>query len=288
MTEPTEKPSATALSTPDVLGLGRTSGQRGAEIMAGIRAEITPSPVTIALSRTAGRIVARVMRAISIGVPPETVNFLPVRTGGITALVREAIKDLDDKLCIVELAAGFSPRGMELAQALPNAEVIEVDLSDVIQENKKRLERVKTLTLPPNLEWREADLGVTPLSKVLGGKTAHAVAAEGLLPYFAPEKIVDIVRHIRHNLKPGGVLVCDLAWKKGIQAGREGARYLSRQAGVFQGAMASPEEGRELFVRAGYSDVTHHLPTALAEKYNLPRPVNDLQFVIVARNTAQA
>jgi hypothetical protein len=44
------KASPTALPSSDVLGLGRTSGQRGAEIMAGVRAEITPSPITIALS----------------------------------------------------------------------------------------------------------------------------------------------------------------------------------------------------------------------------------------------
>jgi O-methyltransferase involved in polyketide biosynthesis len=115
----------------------------------------------------------------------------------------------------------------------------------------------------------------------------HGVAAEGLLPYFTPEKIVEIARNIRLNLKPGGVLVCDLAWKKGIDAGAGGSRYLSRQAGAFLGAMNTPEEGRELFVQAGYTDVTSHLPTVLAEKYNLPRPVDDMQFIIVARNPMQ-
>jgi O-methyltransferase involved in polyketide biosynthesis len=279
-TSPTAQPSR------DVLGLGRTSGQRGAEIMAGIRAEMTPSPVTIGLSRTSGRIVARLMRAISRAVAsPGTLNFLSVRTGGITALVREAVKEITDSLCIVELAAGFSPRGVELAQALPHAQVIEVDLPDVIQEKKRRLQKVRSLTLPPNLEWREADLGVVPLSEVLAGKTAHAVAAEGLLPYFPPEKIVDIVKNIRLNLKPGGVLVCDMAWSKGIQAGGEGSRYLSRQAGTFLGAMSSPEEGRSLFEQAGYLNVTSHLPTELAEKHSLPRPVNDLQFIVVGHNT---
>jgi O-methyltransferase involved in polyketide biosynthesis len=282
------KISPTAQPSTDVLGLGRTSGQRGAEIMAGIRAEVTPSPITIALSRTSGRIAARLMRAISIGVPPETVNFLSVRTGGMTALVKEAIKDIEDHLLIVELAAGFSPRGMELAQALPNAEVIEVDLPDVIREKKKRIQKVQTLQVPPNLEWREADLGVVPLSQVLTGKFADAIAAEGLLPYFTPEKIVEILRNIRRNLKPNGVLVCDMAWKKGVMAGGEGSRYLSRQAGGFSGAMNSPEEGCKLFVEAGYVDVTFHLPTVLADKYNLPRPVNDLQFIIVGRNPAPA
>jgi O-methyltransferase involved in polyketide biosynthesis len=286
MDEQKGKVSPTAQLTPDVLGLGRTSGQRGAEIMAGIRAEVTPTPVTIALSRMSGRIAARLMRAISIGVPPETVNFLSVRSGGITALLKEEIQHIKDQLLIVELAAGFSPRGVELAQSLPNAEVIEVDLPDVVHEKKKRLQKVQTLKLPTNLQWREADLGVVPLSQVLAGKFANAIAAEGLLPYFTPEKIVEIVRNIRRNLKPNGVLVCDLAWKKGVQAGGEGSRYLSRQAGTFLGAMSTPVEGCKLFVEAGYVDVTFHLPTVLAAKYNLPRPVNDLQFIIVARNPA--
>lgn len=281
------KTSATAQPSKDVLGLGRTSGQRGAEIMAGIRAEITPSPITIGLSRISGRIVARLMRAISRAIAsPGMLNFLSVRTGGITGLVREAIKDMPEPLCIVELAAGFSPRGIELAQALPQAQVIEVDLPDVIHEKKKRLQKVRNLTLPPNLEWREADLGIIPLSDVLAGKTAHAVAAEGLLPYFPPEKIVELVRNIRLNLKPGGVLVCDMAWSKGIQAGGEGSRYLSRQAGTFLGAMSSPEEGRSLFEQAGYFNVTSHLPTELADRFNLPRPVNDLQFIVMGNNPA--
>lgn len=278
--------SPTAQPSKDVLGLGRTSGQRGAEIMAGVRAEMTPSPVTIALSRTSGRIAVRLMRAMSIGVPVGTLNFLSVRTGGITALLRDAIKDVKSDLCIVELAAGFSPRAIELAQTLPNAEVIEIDLPDVVREKKRRLEKVRTFALPSNLQWREADLGVVPLSQVLKGKTANAVATEGLLPYFTPEKIVDIVRNIRLNLKPGGVLVCDMAWKKGINATGEGARYLSRQAGLFLGAMETPDEGRALFTQAGYENVSAHLPSELAEKFNLPRPVSDLQFMIIGYNPA--
>jgi O-methyltransferase involved in polyketide biosynthesis len=252
--------------------------------MAGIRAEIRPSPITIALSRTSGRIAARLMRAIAIGVPVGTINFLSVRSGGITALLREALQEIHDDLCIVELAAGFSPRGVELAQALPHAEVIEVDLPDVIQEKKKRLEKMRPFVLPSNLYWREADLGRTPLSEVLEGKMAHAVATEGLLPYFPPEKIVHIVKSIRLNLKPGGVLVCDMAWKKGIHAGGEGSRYLSRQAGAFLGAMETPEQGCSLLTQAGYTDVSFHLPTVLAAKYDLPRPVSDLQFIVVGRN----
>ena len=62
VTQPIErKPSPTATPGGDSFGLGRTPGQRGAEILAGFRAEKLPSPETRALSRMSGRVFARLL-----------------------------------------------------------------------------------------------------------------------------------------------------------------------------------------------------------------------------------
>jgi O-methyltransferase involved in polyketide biosynthesis len=283
---PEGQASPTAQVTPDSMGLGRTPGQRGAEIMAGIRAETMPSPITIALSRWSGRIVVRFMRGLSRNRSQGILNFMPVRTGGITALIKEAIGEQKGSLLLVDIAAGFSPRGVELAQAYPNAEVIEIDLPDVIAEKKKRLERAQNFKVPANLHWRAADMGIKPLSEVLEGRTAHIISAEGLTPYFPPPDLVKIVRQIHDSLKPGGTLVCDMAWREGIRQTQEVSSFLSRQAGNFLGAMDSQEQARGIFAEAGYSEVNIYLPSEVAQKYNLPQPVLDLQLLVTARKKA--
>lgn len=275
--------SPTALPSLDTLGLGRTAGQRGAEIMAGVRAETMPSPVTIALSRTSGRVAVRLMRAITRNRSQGVLNFLPIRTGGITELIKEAVQTMTEKLFLVDIAAGFSPRGIELAQAFPDADVLEIDLPDVIQEKRKRLEKARNVLIPANLEWRAADMGITPLAEVLQNRRAQAISAEGLTPYFPPDQIVRIIRQIHDNLIPGGVFACDMAWKEGIRQTQEVASFLSRQAGVFVGAMTDQQQVYSIFQQANYDQVRVYLPSEVAQKFRLPQPVSDLQFLVTAR-----
>ena len=287
----TEKPdntkqSPTAQVSPDKLGLGRTSGQRGAEIFAGVRAEFLPSPVNVALSRWSGRLTARMMKTMGLMFGKTIngyVNFMIARTDGITRLVQEAIPEDAKDILLVDIAAGFSPRGIQLAQAIPSARVIEIDLPDVILEKKRRLKRVRDFEIPLNLDWITADLGVQSLSDVLANQRVDAISAEGLTPYFAPADLILIASSIKDNLKSGGVFVTDMAWSKGVKEGGRASHFLSQQAGTFLGAMKNKEEAEQIFRDAGYDTVTVYIPTEISQRFGFPQPANDLQFLVVAK-----
>jgi len=54
-------------------------------------------------------------------------------------------------------------------------QVIEIDLPDVIQEKQKRLEK-GGISIPPNILWKSADLGVQPLNAVLEGQLVNGAS----------------------------------------------------------------------------------------------------------------
>ncbi|MDL1885545.1 class I SAM-dependent methyltransferase, partial [Anaerolineae bacterium CFX8] len=233
--------SPTAQTSPDALGLGQTSGQRGAEILAGFRAEKYPAPDTLALSRWSGRITARLLMRLTSSDAP--MNF------------RALAKDESNPV-IVEIAAGLSPRGLRLAQELPQAQVIEIDLPDVVRDKQQRLERAKDVTIPPNIQWLTADLGTTPLSKVLDGRQVDVVAAEGLLPYFSHQEITAMTRGVLSSLKPGGKFIADIPRQAGMEEIRQIMGFFSRQAGQLKGTVQTEDQARQLLLDAGYPSVS--------------------------------
>lgn len=275
--------SHTGASSPDTMGLGRTSGQRSAEIIAAARAESMPTPVTMALSRMMGRIMVRMMRAVTSEATNSVMNFMPVRTGGITGLVTASVPPGKTKLLLVDVAAGFSPRGIEMAADLPEAEVIEIDLPDVIEEKYRRLNRARSVRIPENLKWKKADLAHTSLAKILDERKADAISAEGLTPYFLREDNIRIGQQMLDNLLPGGVFVFDMAWTVGIRRMEEASKMFNRQAGNFIGAVDTPEQVVEMYREAGFVSVDVFLPSEVAARFDLPQPVMDLQLLAVAR-----
>lgn len=279
---PQASASPTARSSEDKMGLGRTSGQRGAEILAGVRAEMTPSPEAQALSRLSGRITARMfMKAVR---QPAIINFPAVRSQLIRELIQRAMPERSE-IAIVEIAAGLSPRGLHLARDLPNAKIIEIDLPDVIFDKQSRLKGSawKRLDIPTNIEWRGADLGVVSLESVLKGQKVDIVVAEGLMSYFPHDEMRRIARQVYDNLLPGGAYICDIAWKSGIFAASEASRLFSRQAGEFAGMVDTLEESAQVLTDAGYRSAEAFRPSVMAEelqtKYNLPLPINDFTLI---------
>lgn len=83
-------PSPTAQPSHDSLGLGKTPGQRGAEIIAGLRAELFPSPEHRALSRFGSRMIA--MLVTRLEKRPEALNYIVVRPATMTELARRTLK----------------------------------------------------------------------------------------------------------------------------------------------------------------------------------------------------
>ncbi|MBZ0294357.1 MAG: class I SAM-dependent methyltransferase [Anaerolineae bacterium] len=277
----TPQASYTAQHSPDRVGLGRTAGQRTAEIFAGLRAEMNPTPETEALSRLSGRLTARLLMRMA---KPELFNFVPVRSGGFLGLIEE---ELDGQpATVVEIAAGFSPRGIQLAREHPELNVIEIDLEDVIEEKKNRLNKISKFEKPANLTWYSADLGVTRLSEVLQGQKVDVVSAEGLLPYFTFSEIPRVVSYVRDSLKPGGAFIADIGYSdvKGVQEASRVVSLFRRQTSTMPGSVHDEDTAISFFKDGGYKDVAVHRMPKVAERYDLPKPAPDVLFFMVARN----
>lgn len=283
----TQKPPATRETSPgsqgttkqDLLGMGRTVGQRTAEVFAGLRAELMPMPETEALSRLSGRIAARLMMALS---NKKVLNFVPVRTGSFAGLIKQSLGNNTKGKVLVEIAAGFSPRGITLAQTIPDLQVIEIDLPDITEEKRKRLQNAN-IAIPPNLTWKSADLGVQPLAEILNHQRVDVVTAEGLMPYFQYPDITRIAKNIYQSLNQDGIFIADLGFTDGKGAQEVGriVQMFRRYTSSTPGAVYDEETAYRLFQEAGYEKVELYRMPQTAEMFNLPRPVSDVIFFMV-------
>ncbi|MCC7446973.1 MAG: class I SAM-dependent methyltransferase [Anaerolineae bacterium] len=282
MTDKQQQVYFTARTTPDHYGLGRTGGQRGAEILAGLRAELIASPESKALCRASGRVIARMV--LSMARNPAQVNFVAGRPAAFGVVIGRELAQNKPEPVLVEIAAGFSPRGLELARKNPGLRVIEIDLPGVIEEKRNRLRQAR-FDIPRNITWKSADLGVTPLFDVLKGDRADVVAAEGLTAYFRPAEVTRMAAEIRLSLKAGGIYMCDVNWQEGHKTFTPGlSRFFKREAGEFLCMTETKEAACNLLVEAGYKAVTAYLPSALtADLPEVPKPVHDFSLVIVSR-----
>lgn len=280
MTDTAPRPSATTLHSSDTMGIGQTSGQRSAEIIAGIRAELRPTPEALALSKLGGRVIARVLMSIE---KPKAFNYIPNRMEVFTAL---ALRHVDPAAPFthVEIASGFSPRCVHLGIRYPHATFIEVDQPEVVREKQRRLRlHERDVKVPANLTWRAADLGVTSLSDVLENQLVDVVVAEGLMPYFKLEDVTRIAEHVRKSLKPGGAFMSSILYRPALEAGREVVRYYQRFIGALPGVVNDEQQAKKLFLDAGYASAEAYRVSGMAAEMKLPETPLDGELIIVAR-----
>jgi O-methyltransferase involved in polyketide biosynthesis len=277
--------SPTAQESSGVLGLGKTSGQRSAEMLAGLRAELMPKPEYIAMTRTAGRLIGGLIIRLGGGDQPKA-NVALARPEAFRYLVTQALQGKTDAH-YVELASGFLPRAWQVAQEFPHLRVTEVDLPDVIAEKQKRFKKAK-LALPPNLRMLSADLGVKPLAEILGGEKADVIAAEGLLPYFELDRVQYIAAGVRQSLKDDGVFIADILTKEAVHMlthdrSRQAASIFRQNAGNWLGVVNDPAHAQAIFTAVGYARVeTHKLSEVAAQLAEVRKPVADLTLLVVA------
>ena len=283
-TLPSVSPTAKDTHEQDLLGMGRTAGQRTAEVFAGLRSEMMRTPEANALSNMAGRITARLI--MSMG-SKKALNFVPVRHGSFEGLIKQTLGSDTKGKVFVEIAAGYSPRGIALANELPDLEVIEIDLPDVIAEKRKRLDRNK-IEIPLNITWKEADLGIQPLDEVLEHQQVDVVSAEGLMPYFKLDDITRIAHSIWQSLKPGGVFIADLGFTdpKGAQETGRLVKIFGRYTSSAPGYVTEEETAYRIFRDAGYETVEIYRLEQTATLFNLPQPVSDVLFIMVSQRKA--
>lgn len=269
--------------SPDPMGIGNTQWQRAAEIVAAIRAMLLPTPEAQALTRVSGRVVARMLMQIA-GNMRDGANIIAVRTAAFSRIVKDYLADKPDAL-VVELAAGFSPRGVQLARKMPGLRVVEIDDPEVLAEKQRRLRMAHNLIVPFNLEWRGCDLSQESLASVMGYEQADVIVIEGLLPYLAREDCLKILRQTRDSLKPGGICVCDVMQRKPMEEVQRTNAFAQfrRHATSLRYAVSDAEELHALFAEAGFAESAAYLPSALAEQWNLLRPVKDYVFFAVGQ-----
>jgi O-methyltransferase involved in polyketide biosynthesis len=274
-----QQASETARKSRDAYGLGATPGQRGAEILAGLRAEYSPSPETKALTKFTGSLVARMLQGFLMN--PAVLNYTLSRPMLVDQLVDRALPNPAGKV-FVDIASGFAPRGWRMATKYPDLQVIEVDLPDVVAEKQKRLRGNRRIGIPTNLTFLTGDLGVIPLTTVMNGRKADVIVAEGLLGYLHFDPIQMFCKTVYDSLTVGGVFISDITLRAGVDAARDIARMFAQQAGNYYGTVPSVERGREFMTTAGFDPVEVYLPTEQVEAFNLKSPMLDIGFVQVA------
>ena len=148
---------------------------------------------------------------------PTLEHFLLARHRIMDHLLDEAIAS-GEVGQVVELAAGLSPRGLELTRRHPDLTYVEVDLPDMAA-HKDRLLRAKGAD-PARHRATSADvLDDRRFAQVFGGPDslldpAHgtAVVSEGLLNYFPREAVLGLWRRTARELRrfPQGRYYSDL------------------------------------------------------------------------------
>jgi len=280
VSSPNISPIAQDTTHQNLLGMGRTAGQRTAEVFAGLRAELVPMPETAALARMSGRIAARLMICLT---SKKVLNFVPMRTDSFAGLIKQALGQDSTGKVLVEIGSGFSPRGITLAKKIPNLQVIEIDLADVIEEKRKRLEH-GNIAIPSNITWKSADLGVQPLAEVLGHQRVDVVTAEGLMAYFSYPDMTRIAKNVYQSLKTGGTFIADVGFMDG-QGAQEASRIVQifrRYTSSMAGAVYDEETAYRIFRDAGYDEIELYRMPHTAALFNLPQPVSDVLFFMVS------
>lgn len=282
-------PSAEIRPELDKLNIGRTSGQRMAEIVAGVRARMYPTPYTRALSSRGGDLIARILQQMS----PNTaaLNLPAVRTLSLQRRTEEAIErsNSDEKLYL-DLAAGFTPRGIDMLQNDPSLRLIEIDLPDVTKEKQQRLKRLITPEMKERVEFIASDLGYSSLSELLNERQVEVTTAEGLMMYLTDEQVRRLLAQVLVMLKPGGTFVADFAEDadSGLDRVRNVFNQMLRFAQLRQGDLPqfgqyTHEQLEALMLETGFVEVKLLTLSEMAEHYDLPRPVADSVILVEGR-----
>ena len=267
----------------DKMALGHTPSTRSAELVAGARAVLLNTDETNALSKMSGRIVSRFLSDIDRKL--NIMWFFPARMMAIESLTKQHFPDDKAELTLVDVAAGFSPRGLHMAQRYPAAKVIEVDLPEVVVEKQRRLEKGK-IAIPPNLTWIGTDLGKTNLSEVLEGRKADLITSEGLTLYLTPIENARLFKQISSSLKPEGVMMVEIYFKDKLQHLRQNpnvnsvASFIFRMVGSVPGLMANMDAATNLMTEAGLAEVVEHPVTAMMEAMGQPKPLDVISIVV--------
>lgn len=274
----------------DRMALGFTPSTRSAELVAGARAALLKTDETTALSKLAGRLVSRVISDLDR--KNNIMWIFSARMIAIEHLTQRYFPQDQPGLFMVDIAAGFSPRGLHLAQRYPQAEVVEIDLPDVVTEKKRRLEKGK-IEIPPNLRWIEADLGKSNLHDVLEGRKANLITNEGLTLYLTPAENERLFHQAASSLLPDGLFIVEIFFRDKFlkiqqdPSVRTAASFVLRMVGNVPGLMENSDAALQALLRADFEAVVEHPVVDMMDELGQPRPY-DVNSILVARKPVAA
>jgi len=175
---------------------------------------------------------------------------------------------------LVDIGSGFSTLGYRWAQARPDCQVFELDLPEV---SERKRQRVEALGRPANWRTHGLDLERQPLSSVLAGARARVLVAQGVFPYFSEAEIAErLGRWRRECLLEDGLVLFDL-----LDAGFPGSTTANRRQGLFKSRFDSPAAAVALLHRAGFSQAEVLPLNALGAAHGWPNPGPNGLFVCV-------
>lgn len=288
--EKRESNTARDTSRDDWMHLGKTQGQRTAESVAAMRMRLVPTQENKALSRYSGDVQVNIIAGLAKGTFERQATYPVMRSRLFQSIIAPTVPPPGAGYTpiLVEIASGFSPNGLAIARRWPYAQIIEIDLPDVVREKQRRL-KDGNIPVPPNMSWREADLGITPLVQVLDGLVADVVLAEGLMMYFSLEEQKQIAQYVSQCLKPGGLYIFDVGTQEAMdrivkESGAAAMEFFIKQSGGFPGLFKTTGEIKALFTGAGYARVDVHIPSEVAEPLDdVPKPISDIALIVAAR-----
>jgi hypothetical protein len=266
-----------------LLGTMQGKGKLGTEIYAGVRAELTSSPLNVALSSLGGRMAGRVLVSIIRG--KSMINYQKHRIDILAAAVERAIPPGKEKVTLVDAPCGFSPLGMTLAQRYPHAAVLEMDLKELIRDKHTRLQRGRNIVIPPNLHFIEADFRTTPIHQILATHGYPKIDTISFLaPVFTLDELMRVSGYLRSILTEQGAVICFGPWKPASQIEADATRLLRRQAQFeWRGVFHDREHAIALFAQAGFSRVDTYLPSELRPDLAATNGLVDVELFVVAR-----
>lgn len=193
---------------------------------------------------------------------------------------------------VIELAAGFSPRGWRFCRRFPQLTYIETDLPHMAAMKRRRLEEAGLGSPRHRVEGVDVlhDEGPESLAQLTGALDPAAgglaVVTEGLVSYLNPGSALGVWTRIAHTLKrfPSGVYLSD-AYVKADRYGLAGTYF----RGIVQRAVGGRmylhfdtlRHAGHVLKGAGFARATLHAPDSLPEtrKYSVRRGGNRVRIL---------
>lgn len=207
----------------------------------------------------------RRMRIISCIVPKDYLKKISQKRVRLSKELDKLIESYHPEQ-IIELACGYSPRGLILTQKNPNLIYVETDFSAVIAKKKRifrEIERKEEITLSKNHHLVKFDaVGKSlygSLKKLIDRKKRTLVVAETLASYLSPsehELLIKNVKEVLDKVKEGAYLSHE---GKGMLSGFFGKLLIFYRNKVAKTRshkhFANSKEIKNYFLKKGFKNV---------------------------------